>query len=178
MFKFMKNWGLFLTWWLFFTFICVGGVIAGLNGLFVAMLAVDFTRLTFVIMFVAIIFILRGGKITYKLGKIDIITEEEGYSLCSENESVWFTSDVLLTVGMIGTVLGFIFMLGATFASAGALTIPALQASLIKMGGGASAALYTTAAGLICGLLLRVQAFAVSQYIDKIARKSKCNLRY
>ena len=178
MFKFVKNWSLFLLWWLFFTLICVGAVIAGLSGLFAVMLAVDFTKLTFVIMFVAIIFILRGGKITYKLGKKDTITEEEGYNFCSENESVWFTSDVLLTIGMIGTVLGFIFMLGATFASTGALTIPALQAALLKMSSGASVALYTTAAGLICGLLLRIQAFAVSQYIDKIARKSKCNLRY
>lgn len=178
MFKFIKNWSLFLTWWLFFTFICVGAVIVGLNGLFAAMLVVDFTRLTFIIMFVAIIFILRGGKISYKLGKKDIINEEEGYNFCSENESVWFTSDVLLTIGMIGTVLGFIFMLGATFAGTGALTIPALQSALIKMSGGAGAALYTTAAGLICGLLLRIQAFATSQYIDRLARKSKCNLRY
>lgn len=178
MIKFIQNWSLFLLWWLFFTLICVGTVIAGINGLFAAMLVVDFTKLTFVIMLVSIIFLLRGGKLAYKLGKFEIITEDEGYDLCAENESTWFTSDVLLTIGMIGTVLGFIFMLGATFASTGALTIPALQAALVKMSAGASAALYTTATGLICGLMLRIQAFVTSQYIDRIARKSKCKLDY
>lgn len=178
MFKFIKDWSLFLTWWLFFTLICVGVIIAGINGLFGAMLVVDFTKLTFLIMFASIIFILKGGKLSYELGKKDVITEVEGYDFCSQNEYMWFTSDVLLTIGMIGTVLGFIFMLSAVFAGGGALTIPVLQASLSKMSGGASAALYTTATGLICGLILRIQAFTFSQYIDKLSRKSGLFLRY
>jgi len=178
MLQFFKKWDLFLKWWLFFTLICVGAVLAGTNGIFMLVWAADFTKLSFLIGAVTAYFILRSGKLAYKLGKKNSITAEEGYEACADNESTWFTSDVMLTIGMLGTVIGFIIMLGATFAGGGAITIPALQAALMKMSGGASAALFTTASGLLCGLLIRIQAFITSQYIDKFTRSCDCRLSY
>lgn len=172
------KWFLLLKWWLFFILICVGAVIAGIHNVFSAILSVDFTGLVIVICFVFFIYLIKGGLLVYKMSKIEELTKDLAYDFCAINEDMWFISDSMLTVGMIGTVLGFIIMLSTTFGNIGNLSISVLQASLVKMSAGAGVALYTTAAGLICGLLIRLQAYFISKYIDKISRESGFRLEY
>jgi len=83
------------------------------------------------------------------------------------NESGWFTSDILLTIGMIGTVLGFIFMLSSSFENINASNLGSIQHSLTTMSAGMSTALFTTAAGLICSLILKIQLFIFGKYLEK-----------
>jgi flagellar motor component MotA len=121
-------------------------------------------------------FLIRGGVLAYKLSKKDSLTQEEFEKFDMKTNLAWFVSDKMLTLGMIGTVLGFIFMLGTSFAGLSTLTIPLLQAALLKMSAAASVALYTTASGLICGLLLQVPLFDFSQHLEKLARSSECKV--
>jgi hypothetical protein len=58
----------------------------------------------------------------------------------------------ILTLGMIGTVAGFIYMLDTSFSKMDPQNVVSLQGVLSKMGVGMSTALYTTAAGLVCSL--------------------------
>ncbi len=167
--KFVGKWRLFLRWWLLLMLISVGGYLLGLGGLLAAVFTVDFTKICFLIYAIFAIFLIRGGVLSYKLSKKGFITEEEYAEFCDKSELAWFVSEKMLTLGMIGTVLGFIFMLGTSFAGLSTLTIPLLQAALLKMSAGASAALYTTASGLICGLLLQIHLFDFSQYLDRLA---------
>ena len=68
----------------------------------------------------------------------------------------WFAADVALKLGLLGTVIGFILML-ASIRDITGFDTTSLQSALKAMSGGMAVALYTTLAGLVCNLLLRVQ---------------------
>lgn len=69
----------------------------------------------------------------------------------------WFTSEVLLSLGMIGTVAGFILMLGDSFGSIDTANPETLKEALSSMALGMSTALYTTLVGLILSQALKIQ---------------------
>ena len=79
----------------------------------------------------------------------------------------WFTSDLCLSIGMMGTVIGFIMMLGG-FANIDINDMATVQGLIKGLGVGMSTALYTTLTGLICSALLKIQYFNLSQAIDKV----------
>ena len=62
-----------------------------------------------------------------------------------------------LALGMIGTVIGFLLMLGTAFSDLDVTSSEALQAALASMAVGMSTALYTTLIGLVCSLIIKVQ---------------------
>ena len=68
----------------------------------------------------------------------------------------WLAADSVLKLGLLGTIIGFILML-SPIAGLSGYDAASLQAALTKMSGGMAVALYTTLAGLVANLLLRVQ---------------------
>jgi hypothetical protein len=98
------------------------------------------------------------GYDTYRINKKGLSD-----SICTRAKVGWFFSDALMTLGMLGTVLGFIMMLEGD--------ITAAKAALASMSKGMGVALYTTAAGVICGLLLKVQLFNLSLCIEVFEEK-------
>ena len=77
----------------------------------------------------------------------------------------WFLSDILLSMGMVGTVIGFIAMLTGFFDLD--FADPASVQSLIgNLGYGMSTALTTTLVGLVCSILLKLQFFMLEKVID------------
>jgi len=58
---------------------------------------------------------------------------------------------------MIGTVTGFLLMLGTAFANIDVTNSVTLQQALSDMAIGMSTALWTTLTGLVCSLILKVQ---------------------
>ncbi len=76
----------------------------------------------------------------------------------------WFFSDVLMRLGLIGTVIGFVLMLNTVYQLKDN-DIQALQQLLGTMGSGMQVALYTTLSGLGCGLLVSLQC----QWLDRCA---------
>lgn len=76
----------------------------------------------------------------------------------------WFFSDVLMRLGLIGTVIGFVLMLSTVYQLKDN-DIQALQQLLGTMGSGMQVALYTTLSGLGCGLLVSLQC----QWLDRCA---------
>jgi flagellar motor component MotA len=69
----------------------------------------------------------------------------------------WFIAEVLLAIGMIGTVTGFLLMLGTAFSNIDITDTATLQNALANMAVGMSTALYTTLIGLICSTIMKVQ---------------------
>ena len=67
-------------------------------------------------------------------------------------------SDVVLSLGMIGTVIGFMVMLSG-FKELDISDIQTAQEMLTQLASGMSMALITTAAGLIASVLLKLQFF-------------------
>jgi len=159
----------FLRWWLIFVSLCLGSIAAYYFDLFQLVHESDFTKISFLIYFLFVIYTVFIGSITQKAGKI--LKKEEFEVLCRKNEHGWFVADILLSLGMIGTVVGFIFMLSTSFSGMSADNVKSLQAALSNMGAGMSTALYTTAAGLVCSLGLKLQLFNLSQHLNAVQDK-------
>lgn len=76
----------------------------------------------------------------------------------------WFFSDILMRLGLIGTVIGFVLMLSTVYQLKDN-DVQALQQLLATMGSGMQVALYTTLAGLGTALLVSIQC----QWLDHCA---------
>ena len=76
--------------------------------------------------------------------------------LTSPHEIGWFCADIMIKMGLLGTIVGFILML----ASVGDITefdVATIQKILSYMSSGMGTALYTTMAGLVCSMLSATQ---------------------
>ena len=68
----------------------------------------------------------------------------------------WFITDLLLKLGLLGTIIGFILMLGSV-ADTASLDVNTMQKVLKQMSTGMGTALFTTLAGLVGSILLGAQ---------------------
>lgn len=88
----------------------------------------------------------------------------------SGHSSGWFVSDLLLRLGLVGTVIGFMLMLGAVY-DLEAEGINALKQLLTSMGGGMQVALYTTLAGLGGAMLVSIQCHWLDRCADRLVSR-------
>ncbi|MDH3641462.1 MAG: MotA/TolQ/ExbB proton channel family protein [Gammaproteobacteria bacterium] len=106
----------------------------------------------------------EGGLLGAFLSNLRVKTDSDtsalleafGDELANRHALGHFTSDVLLKLGLLGTVVGFILML----LPVGEITEfdPSLMQQLLSaMSGGMAVALYTTLAGLVTSTLLALQ---------------------
>ncbi len=73
---------------------------------------------------------------------------------CADNG--FFVADILLKLGIVGTVIGFIIML-SSLSTIDEMNLSKMNNLLISMSAGMKVALYTTLTGLIGSLLLSIQ---------------------
>ena len=146
-------------------------LLAGL-GLLGTLWEKDATKLSFVLL---ALFAAMSGWCGYKTWRLSVFIDSnktEPY-LIEKIEHLmevgWFTSDLCLSIGMMGTVIGFIMMLGG-FANIDIKDMATVQGLIKGLGVGMSTALYTTLTGLICSALLKIQYFNLSQAIDKVRK--------
>ena len=157
-----KNYIPWLRWWLFFVLLSFGTLLLSLTGVIQKINQSDITRISYLIYAVFLYFSLRTGVDTYflcKRGPSEDITMRE--------QTGWFVSNTLLTLGMIGTVVGFIYMLTSFFIGVAPDDISSMRILLSKMSMGMGTALYTTAAGLVCSLLLKLQLYNLSYHVQQ-----------
>ena len=159
----------FLRWWLCVALMLVTTVGAVSSGIVENVYNTDVTKLSFLIFGLLIIMTGKAGLDTFRLVSKESYTGRDIEEKYAAAELGWFTSDLCLTVGMIGTVAGFIFMLSTAFASIDVSNVASLQNVLSQMSAGMGTALYTTAAGLISSAFLKIQYFNFSTEIDRLA---------
>jgi hypothetical protein len=70
---------------------------------------------------------------------------------------VWFVSDALMSIGMIGTLLGFLMVLTSAFTDVDTSDVEAMQEVIGQLATGMGTALLTSLVGLISSTLLKVQ---------------------
>lgn len=85
----------------------------------------------------------------------------------SSGEILQFIIDVLIRLGLIGTIIGFILML-QSFVSGPNPSAENIQELLITMSSGMGTALYTTFAGLIASTLLGIQQIFLNKNVEQI----------
>jgi hypothetical protein len=83
------------------------------------------------------------------------------------HETGWFIADLMVRLGLLGTVIGFIFMLGS-ISTITTADLQALQQLLSNMSEGMRVALYTTLSGLTAGILLSFQYQLLDQGADRL----------
>ena len=103
------------------------------------------------------------GKKTYSLKKNWAGPDEA----INEFSSGWFIAESCLVLGLIGTVTGFILMLGTAFTELDVTNITSVQGALVKMSLGMSTALYTTLVGLISSLAIKIQLVTIERQIER-----------
>jgi len=176
----LNKYKLFLRWWLFAVLISVGFVFAWNLHIFHEIYEKDITKLSFVILAIFTYMSLWCGWKTFKLTRIPkddsnkIVKYSEFYEKSKRikelSEIGWFTSDLFLTLGMVGTVVGFIMMFSQGFASMDITNAAATREILGEIAYGMSTALYTTLVGLISSALLKIQYFNLTLGIKEIKK--------
>ncbi|WP_027583640.1 MotA/TolQ/ExbB proton channel family protein [Bradyrhizobium sp. Ai1a-2] len=78
-----------------------------------------------------------------------------------------FVSDTLMKLGLLGTIIGFIIML-APIATLDAADKVAMRSSMGLMSDGMAVAMYTTLAGLIGSILVRIQYYMLDAATQRV----------
>jgi len=102
-------------------------------------------------------------------GAIDtrVLLETLEARLKARQEIGWFVSDQVLRLGLLGTVVGFILMLGPLI-EIESIDISSMRGVLSAMSSGMAVALYTTLCGLIGALLLKLQYYFLESTTDEL----------
>ena len=133
----------FMYWWLVTV---IQAILVGITAYFGSMEFLwntDITKLSFLTM---ALWIGTSAVIGYS-----------SYTSKTNYDTPWFVAESCMTVGMIGTVIGFILMLGSSFADLDPSNIESMRRVITDMAAGMSTALLTTLTGLIASLFLKVQ---------------------
>ena len=133
----------FLVWWLIVVMQLIGLGTAVYYNAIPFLLEHDITKLSFVIM---IMWLVATASIGYR-----------SYKDRNDFETPWFIGESCMTVGMIGTVVGFMLMLGSSFTEIDPNNVESMKRVIIDMAAGMSTALLTTFSGLVASLFVKVQ---------------------
>ena len=140
---FWNNWTITVLTW-------VGAYAAYHFGFVDYLLETDSTYLTFGIFG---IFQLANGYLLFKSWQV----KDGMYFESDRYGPLWFTSDALLSLGMVGTLIGFITVLSTAFGSVDTSDPEQLRMVLAILATGMGTALTTTLLGLLTSLILKTQ---------------------
>ena len=138
-----------LKWWLIFCLIVLGIGTCFYFDVHKSLYESDITRLSYLIISIFLCTSIWIGTKTYKVG---ILQDYE-----QKSDVGWFISESCLALGMVGTVTGFLIMLGTAFENVDVTNSATLQQALADMATGMSTALWTTLVGLVSSLIIKVQ---------------------
>lgn len=145
-----------MLWWLGFWLAIVGLELAWVNGILELIYTNDGTKLSLAIGIILVWQSIACG--------IEMRKSPRWFDHNAVLERGWFFSDVVLSLGMIGTVLGFMVMLSG-FKDLDIADVQTAQDMITQLGSGMAMALITTAVGLISSVLLKLQFFMLQNHL-------------
>jgi len=120
----------------------------------------DPTRIT---MLIGAIFILSTIKVGLESWKRQFLYDTE-----NDMSMIWFVSDAVMSIGMIGTLVGFIMVLTTTFTDIDTTSAQAMKEVISKLAQGMGIALLTTLTGLVTSVILKLQLVMLDTADEKI----------
>lgn len=147
----MKSIKAFYIWWITNLFVISGVFWAWHQGIVAKIWHDDVTMITSLLLLLYFFTTAIIGYVAY--------TKDYKSKLV---DTAWFLSEQMLALGMLGTVIGFIYLLTSGVTSA-SVTDPASLATLLgNMSVGLGIALYTNATGIISSLITKLLLYAVT----------------
>ena len=138
-----------LKWWLIACLTMLGIGICVYFNLHINLYESDITKISYLIIIVFVCTSIWIGNKTYLVDRLEDYNQRVDVG--------WFVAESCLALGMVGTVTGFLIMLGTAFSNIDVSNAATLQQALSDMAIGMSTALYTTLIGLVCSLIIKVQ---------------------
>ncbi len=138
-----------LKWWLIACLTMLGIGICVYFNLHINLYESDITKISYLIIIVFVCTSIWIGNKTYLVDRLQDYNQRADVG--------WFVAESCLALGMVGTVTGFLIMLGTAFSNIDVSNAATLQQALSDMAIGMSTALYTTLIGLVCSLIIKVQ---------------------
>jgi hypothetical protein len=124
----------------------------------------DPTRIT---MIIAIIFILTTCKIGFLSWK-DQFGEPDIFQKNKQEDLLWFSTDVVMSIGMVGTLIGFLIVLTTTFTNIDTTSAAAMKEVISTLASGMGIALMTSLMGLIASIILKLQMVMMENSHEEI----------
>ena len=146
--KFVKP---FYIWWITNLIVTSGIFWAYRQGIVEKIWYDDVTMITTVLVFLYVLTTALIGYVAY--------TKDFTSKLV---DACWFLSEQMLAIGMLGTVVGFIYLLSSGITSASVTDPTSLATLLANMSVGLGIALYTNAVGILASLVTKGLLYAVT----------------
>ncbi len=99
--------------------------------------------------------------------KMLVLLEVLDTRLRSSYAFAFIVADLMLKLGILGTVVGFIIMLGS-LSNLNSIDITVMQTLLVEMSGGMKVALFTTLSGLLAGISLNIKFNLIDWSVDHL----------
>lgn len=144
-----------MVFWKWWTTIVVCAVLIGIAetqiGISHYLLVQDGTKISILILTILLACSLFVGYKSYvKQFKNRVVTQ-------SSVEPIWFFSDAVLSIGMVGTLVGFLIVLTTTFSNITDYSPEELKNIIGTLASGMGIALITSLTGLLSSILLKFQ---------------------
>ena len=137
----------FLLWWIQVVTVSFAAILIFTYGWFDELWNADQTKISFIIITIFVATSIATGFLSFR--------SDTQYIKLSNY--IWFASETMVTLGLIGTVAGFLLMLSSAFDNLDVSNVENVQKVISNMALGMSTALCTTLSGLIGSVLTKIQ---------------------
>jgi hypothetical protein len=158
-----KNMKVFKRWFLMSVLVTVAGVALAHFGVIQDIYDTDISRLSSIIAGLYVIGSVLLGYTSYRVGSHHSLTRNTEHRLYLG----WFIAEVMMVLGLAGTVIGFIVLFNGNFKDISFTDPDSIKDIIIAIASGMGVALYTTLVGIFGSLLLKMQLVSIEVAIDE-----------
>jgi len=145
-----------MRWWIIFCASMFMLAILAVKGLLFKLWGIDQSHIAVLTLGCYLAISSYIGWLTYKLTTLSH-KDPQYLQLRSHVQPCWLSSELLMGLGMIGTLIGFILMTGSALSSFNPADAGAAKMVIINTSGSISTAIITTLTGLASSLLVKIQ---------------------
>ena len=136
----------FLLWWIQVVTVLFAAILIFTYDWFDELWNADQTKISFIIITIFVATSIATGFLSFR--------SDTQYLKLSNY--IWFASEAMVTLGLIGTVAGFLLMLSSAFDNLDVSNVENVQKVISNMALGMSTALCTTLSGLVGSVLTKI----------------------
>lgn len=138
-----------LRWWVLACTFFVSTAWMQHKGLFSYLWFADASMMSFVALGVFSTASVFVGLLTYRSSKHDLNPQHL--------QAAWYASELLMAIGMVGTLVGFLLMLGPSLSNLSSSDVEVAKGGIFSMAMGMSTSVIATLVGLVTSQLLKLQ---------------------